>query len=82
MEASEDTSKPTSVVKTRSTRARKVKAVDEANGKRSLNLSLSHEDYERLALHALDAKTTISDLVSVLARTHLRRVHLTRVRSE
>jgi hypothetical protein len=64
--------------KSKSTRKGKGKAATEGKGKRSLNLSLPHEDYQRLAVHALDAGVTISDLVCELARTHLRRVHLAR----
>jgi hypothetical protein len=56
----------------------KAKPASEAKGKRSLNLSMPYADYERLALHALAADTTISELVCRLAREHLREVHLTR----
>lgn len=59
-------------------KGRKAKSALVARGKRSLNLSLSQEDYERLALHALADGKTISDLVCELARTHLRRVHMAR----
>jgi hypothetical protein len=66
--------------KPKSTRTRKgkPKSTDKPNGKRSLNLSLPIEVYERLALHALADGKTISEIVSDLANTHLRRVHLTR----
>jgi hypothetical protein len=68
----------TSEAKTKSRSKPKTKAASEARGKRSLNLSIPYEDYQRLAVHALDDGKTISDLVCELARTHLRRVHLTR----
>jgi hypothetical protein len=67
--------------KAKGARKPKGKAATEAKGKRSLNLSLPHEDYQRLAVHALDEGKTISDLVCELARTHLRRVHLARTPS-
>lgn len=56
----------------------KAKPVDRPTGKRSLNLSLPIEDFERLAIHALRADITISELVSQLARAHLREFHITR----
>lgn len=59
-------------------KARKPKPAVEAKAKKSLNLSLPVEDYERLSIHALRANTTISALVSMLAREHLREYHLTR----
>lgn len=59
----------------------RAKPAGDGRGKRSLNLSLPYEDYERLAIHALDEDRTVSEVVSELARAHLRRVHLTR-RSE
>lgn len=46
--------------------------------KRSLNLSLPEGDYERLAIHALRQRLTISDLVAKLAREHLREFHIAR----
>lgn len=59
----------------------KVKPADAARGKRSLNLSLPYEDYERLAIHSLKEDITISELVSRLAREHLRDYHLARTPS-
>ena len=41
-------------------------------GKRSLNLRVGQDEYERLAVHALRRHTTISELVMELARAHLR----------
>lgn len=64
--------------KLKGTRKAKTKASTEGKGKRSLNLSLPVEDYQRLALHAVARDTTISELVSSLAREHLREWHLTR----
>jgi len=59
----------------------KTKPTSEAKSKRSLNLSLPPEDYERLAIHALRLDTTISELVSKLAREHCREFHITRTAS-
>jgi hypothetical protein len=56
----------------------KSRPADRPIGKRSLNLSLPLEDYERLAVHALRLDTTISELVCKLAREHLREFHITR----
>lgn len=64
--------------KSKPARKGKVKAADAAKGKRSLNLSLPYEDYERLAVHALREDTTISELVCKLAREHLRDYHISR----
>lgn len=41
-------------------------------GKRSLNLRVDDETYERLTIHALRRRTTISGLVMDLARDNLR----------
>ncbi len=42
------------------------------DNKRSLNLRIDEESYERLAVHALRRKTTISALVEGFARENLR----------
>ena len=42
------------------------------DNKRSLNLRIDEESHERLAVHALRRKTTISALVEGFAREHLR----------
>ena len=42
------------------------------DNKRSLNLRIDEESHERLAVHALRRKTTISALVEGFARDHLR----------
>ncbi len=44
----------------------------DSSGKRSLNIRIDDDTYERLAVHALRRKTTISELVMDFARTHLR----------
>jgi macrodomain Ter protein organizer (MatP/YcbG family) len=69
---------PTNAAKAKAPRKAKAKPAIEGKGKRSLNLSLDYETYQRLALHALDLDTTISAIVTQLANAHLRRVHLTR----
>ena len=78
IDATTDPGKPALDLKGKPRSKSKPKAPIESKGKRSLNLSIDHDTYQRLALHALDADTTISEIVSELARTHLRRVHLTR----
>jgi hypothetical protein len=75
---SEDTNQSTVAHKAKAPRKAKGKAAVEPKGKRSLNLSLPVEDYERLAIHALRENITISDLVSRLARDHCRDYHITR----
>ncbi len=69
---------PANAAKGKAPRKAKAKTAIEGRGKRSLNLSLDYETYQRLALHALDLDTTISAIVTQLANAHLRRVHLTR----
>ncbi len=44
----------------------------DTSGKRSLNIRIDDDTYERLAVHAMRKKTTISALVMEFARTHLR----------
>ena len=44
----------------------------DTSGKRSLNIRVDDDTYERLAIHALRRKTTISALVMEYARTQLR----------
>jgi hypothetical protein len=73
------TVKPVDNGKGKSTRKGKPKPVDKDKGKRSLNLSLPVEDYERFALHALRLTGgNISELVCRLGREHLREFHITR----
>lgn len=64
--------------KAKGTKARRAKAPKPQTGKRSLNLSLDNETYERLAVHALRGNSTISELVTKLAQDHLREYHITR----
>jgi hypothetical protein len=72
MDGNDPNSKPADDSKPKPAKARKSKLADKATRKRSLNLSLLMEDYTRLATHALMHDITISDLVSKLAREHLR----------
>lgn len=78
---SDDSNESAVVPKSKPARKSKGKAADTAKGKRSLNLSLPYEDYERLAIHALREDTTISELVCKLAREHLRDYHISRTGS-
>jgi hypothetical protein len=60
-------------------RKSKPKPPIEGKGKRSLNLSMPVEDYERFMLHAMRMTNgNISELVCQLGRTHLREFHITR----
>ncbi len=60
-------------------RKAKAKPANEGKGKRSLNLSLPIEDYERFMLHAMKMTNgNISELVCQLGRQHLRDYHITR----
>jgi hypothetical protein len=68
--------------KGRGPRARKRpggKAPSEAGGKRSLNLRVDDETYERLTVHAMRKRTTISALVMTLAREQLREFSIHRI---
>ncbi len=51
---------------------RRANTKPDSSGKRSLNIRIDDDTYERLAVHALRRKTTISALVMEYARTHLR----------
>jgi len=77
MEANDQVVESVNEVKSRGRKASKPKSSERANGKRSLNLSLPTEDYERLAVHGLRRNLTISEIVSQLAREHLREYHIT-----
>jgi hypothetical protein len=81
MEADPLTHSPSTEGKPKPAKTRKGKPADRPIGKRSLNLSLPLDDYERLAVHALRLDTTISELVCKLAREHLREFHITRTPS-
>jgi hypothetical protein len=65
--------------KAKPTRKPKPKTSNEGRGKRSINLSLPIEDYERFVLHAMKKTNgNISELVCQLGREHLREFHITR----
>ncbi len=65
--------------KPKTTRKAKSKPANEVRGKRSINLSLPIDDYERFVLHAMKMTNgNISELVCQLGRTHLRDFHITR----
>ncbi len=65
--------------KVKATRKAKPKPMNEAKGKRAINLSLPIEDYERFVLHAMKMTNgNISELVCKLGREHLRDYHITR----
>lgn len=78
MDAVEPTVIDASEAKAKGTKTRKAKAPKPQTGKRSLNLSLDNETYERLAVHALRGNVTISELVTKLANDNLREYHITR----
>lgn len=74
-----DSSKSSDQPKVKSSGRRKVKAASESKGKRSLNLSLPIDDFERLTIHAMkQTNGNLSDLVSRLIRDHLRDFHIAR----
>jgi hypothetical protein len=69
----------------RTRRRATAKAPTDAADKRSLNLRVDTETYERLTIHAMKRRTTISDLVMEFAKDHLREFsmpHRIGVRSE
>jgi hypothetical protein len=79
MDAQAPVSAQSNEPKPKPTRARKPKPTSNATGKRSLNLSISVETYERLSIHAMRMTGgNISDLVERLAVENLREFHLTR----
>jgi macrodomain Ter protein organizer (MatP/YcbG family) len=78
MDANEAAVIDASEVKVKGIKARRTKAPKPQSGKRSLNLSLDNETYERLAVHALRGGTTISELVTKLATENLREYHISR----
>lgn len=57
---------------------RRVEGKAPEGAKRSLNLRIDEDSYEKLSIHAVHRRTTISELVMDLARTHLREVYLQR----
>lgn len=64
--------------KTRKRTAAKPDGRPEKDARRALNLRIDEDTYERLSLHALYRRTTISELVMEFARTHLREVYIAR----
>jgi hypothetical protein len=65
--------------KGKSPRKAKPKSSNDVRGKRSINLSLPIDDYERFVLHAMKKTNgNISELVCQLGREHLREFHITR----
>jgi hypothetical protein len=78
MDAQELVSTSATAPKSKPARKSKPKPAVDSKGKRSLNLSLPQEDYERLAIHAMRLDIHISELVSRLAREHCREFHITR----
>jgi hypothetical protein len=79
MDSQSDMSASSVASKIKATKKPKAKPAVESKGKRSLNLSISVETYERLMIHAMrQTKGNISDLVERLATDHLREFHLTR----
>jgi hypothetical protein len=79
MEADTPMTAQSSPPKGRATKKSKPKPANESKGKRSLNLSISQDTYERLMIHAMrQTNGNISDLVERLATDHLREFHLSR----
>jgi hypothetical protein len=79
MSAQEPMSAQSSTSKSKTSKKSKPKPTSESKGKRSLNLSIHQDTYERLMIHAMrQTKGNISDLVERLATDHLREFHLTR----
>ncbi len=79
MDAHSDMPAPTGEPTGKPTRTRKPKSTTTPTGKRSLNLSISVDTYERLSIHAMrQTGGNISTLVERLAADHLREFHLTR----
>ncbi len=79
MNGHDSTVNPPTEGKAKSPRKAKAKPASEGKGKRSLNISLPMEDYERFALHALKLTNgNISELIAQLGRQHLRDFHITR----
>ncbi len=67
------------MAKGKASRKAKAKPTSEGKGKRSLNLSMPVEDYERFMLHAMRMTNgNISELVCQLGRQHLREFHISR----
>jgi hypothetical protein len=79
MQGNDAIDNPAIEAKAKTTRKAKAKPSHDAKGKRSINLSLPVEDYERFVLHAMKMTNgNISELVCRLGREHLRDYHVTR----
>ncbi len=79
MDAQEPVSTSATAPKGKPARKGKPKPAVDSKGKRSLNLSISVDTYERLMIHAMRMTSgNISELVEKLAADHLREFHLTR----
>ncbi len=79
MNAIEDTAKPASDGRVKGRNKGKSKPASDGKGKRSLNVSMPHEDYERFYIHALRLTNgNISELICRLGRDHLRDYHISR----
>jgi hypothetical protein len=77
--ANGDTATDANTAKAKPARKAKAKPASDAKSKRSLNLSLPIEDWERFQLHALRMTNgNISELVCRLGREHLREFHISR----
>jgi hypothetical protein len=63
----------------RARRPRGAKPPTDTGAKRSLNLRVDDETYERLTIHAMRRRTTISALVMDLSREHLREFSIHRI---
>jgi predicted CopG family antitoxin len=63
--------KPSIAYRTQGRRGTKAKAPKPVGAKRPLKLSVEDEVYERLAVHAMRRKQTISEVVAELAMKHL-----------
>lgn len=62
-----------------STRKKATAKAPTENGRRSLNLRVDDETYERLTIHAMRRRTTISALVMSLAKEQLREYSIHRL---
>jgi hypothetical protein len=79
MSAQDDMGAQVNTAKGKTTRKSKPKPTSESKGKRSLNLSIHQDTYERLMIHAMrQTNGNISELVEKLATDHLREFHLSR----
>jgi hypothetical protein len=79
MDAQEGIPAQATAPKSKGSKKPKPKPAGDSKGKRSLNLSIGVDTYERLMIHAMRMTSgNISELVEKLAADHLREFHLTR----